>query len=224
MPNTHRLSAPLLVTTLLAVLHGGALAAIERGDSLVIQGYVADASGRGLADVHVVFEAARAGFSLRELRMATGEVRRLETVTGKDGSYRFTWTFDPFFNHFEIRAILPPRREGGSTQVLARREVTDLVQLGGPVVANLSLDRANLLTQVREFEASVDSADERRIFGEQGRPDHVQTIRYANGEETSWWYFEDGEVHYFRSGALVETRSFPPPSAGGEAASGAGPR
>lgn len=187
------------------------LAQPAAGDHIEIRGAVADPEGRALPQVTVVFEAAREGLNLRDLTMATGRTDERRAVTDPRGVYTIDWPWDPFFNRFEVRVELPVRGpDGERMEVLARRSLTGLRDVSGPLVVNLTVQRAEMLRQLRDFLSRLNSEDERRIYQQFGKPDRVERQTYQGSErnDAAWWYFKAGKVFYFRSGALVEERSF----------------
>ena len=63
---------------------------------------------------------------------------------------------------------------------------------------------------MRDFSASIDSDDERRIYAEMGNPDRVQRTIAADHEEVSWWYFQSGKAYRFKDGVLEQVVHFEP--------------
>lgn len=188
----------------------------QAGEHIEIRGTVTDGQGHALPQVTVVFEAAREGLSLesvRELRMEKGRTDERRAVTDPRGIYTLDWPWDPFFNRFEMRVELPVRGPAGERmEVLARHELPDLGEATSPVIANLTVEKAELIAQLKEFLARLDSASERQVYQRLGKPDRVERTVYGGSErvDAAWWYFSVGKVFYFRSGELVEERSFQP--------------
>lgn len=203
------LSAVLVLS--LAVARPAGAAAPATGERIRVSGIVTDSQGRPLADLRVVLEASRRSFSLREMRRADRDLRRVAATTGARGEYTLEWPFDPYFNTFELVVGLPVRQEQGERlDELARQDVTQRVVRGGPVVAALVVERPGRIQAVRGFLAGLDSEDERRVYGEMGSPDEVKVVRYPDHEEVSWWYFESGRMYRFRDGALEQVVHFDP--------------
>jgi hypothetical protein len=176
-----------------------------------VSGIVTDAAGKPLPDLRVVLEASRRAFSLREMRRADRDTRRVAAVTNARGEYSLTWPADPYYNYFELIVGLPLKKgEGERIEPLERQDVTQRIAKGGPVVAALVVQKPSRINAVRQFLAGLDSSDERRVYGEMGNPDEVKTVRYPDHEEVSWWYFESGRMYRFRDGALEQVVPFDP--------------
>lgn len=208
-PGRHRLVAAALGIVFLLV----PLSSIAQSPArtIDISGVVSDAAGKPLPEVTIVFEAARRGLSLRGLRMETGKTEERRAVTNQRGLYTVHWPYDPFFNHFEVRVEMPVHREDGEhTEILARTELSDVGSGANPVVANLTVQRAELLRSLKAFLAQVDTPDERSVYQKMGQPDEVDRHPDSGHDESAWWYFEAGKVFFFRSGKLQETRHFTP--------------
>lgn len=186
----------------------GSTAAVER---VSVSGIVTDAAGKPLPDLRVVLTASRRAFSLREMRRADRDTRRVAAVTNARGEYSLEWPADPYYNNFELIVGLPLKKgEGERIEPLERQDVTQRIAKGGPVVAALVVQKPGRINAVRQFLAGLDSADERRVYGEMGNPDEVKTVRYPDHEEVSWWYFESGRMYRFRDGALEQVVPFDP--------------
>lgn len=207
-----------LLVSALALTLAAAPAAAQRpaGEHIEIRGTVTDAQGRALPQITVVFEALREGLSLqsvRELRMDKGRTDERRAVTDPRGIYTLDWPWDPFFNRFEIRVELPVRGpDGERMEVLARRALPALRDAESPVIANLTVERAELISQLQDFLAHLDTPSEREIYQRLGKPDRVERVVYEGSErvDASWWYFSVGKVFYFRSGELIDERNFQP--------------
>lgn len=213
-----RFGARRLLISALALTLAAAPAIAQRsaGEHIEIRGTVTDAQGRALPQVTVVFEAVREGLSLqsvRELRMDKGRTDERRAVTDPRGIYTLDWPWDPFFNRFEMRVELPVRGpDGERMEVLARRALPALRDAESPVIANLTVERAELISQLQDFLTHLDTASEREVYQRLGKPDRVERVVYEGSErvDASWWYFSVGKVFYFRSGELVEERNFQP--------------
>jgi hypothetical protein len=219
---TTRFSKPSLlrspwVWTLVWVLLAAAplfAARFAQGDRVQVTGAVTDQQGRPLSDVRVTFEATRTYFSVRSFqRTQTEEIRRVTAVTDAGGQFTVQWPWDSYFNHFELVVGVPVRKARKESLVeLAREDVTNRLQGGSPVVASLVVQNKNaqFVTKLREFVASVQSDDERKVYDEMGRPDKVERVEYPGRTEVSWWYFDAGRVYRFQSGRLEQVVPFEP--------------
>lgn len=213
-----RFGALSLLVSAMALAIGAASANAQRpaGEHIEIRGTVTDTQGSALPQVTVVFEAVREGLSLqsvRELRMDEGRTDERRAVTDPRGIYTLDWPWDPFYNRFEVRVEFPVRGpDGERMEVLARRQLPALRDAESPVIANLTVERAGLISQLQDFLAHLDTASEREVYQRLGKPDRVERVTYAGSErlDASWWYFSVGKVFYFRSGELVEERNFQP--------------
>jgi hypothetical protein len=184
------------------------------GDRVQFTGLVTDAAGKPLPGVQVALEAAHKYISWRELRRATKDVRRVSATTDARGEYTIEWPWDDYYDHFEVLAGVSVRHgREESLQALERVDVTERVDAGSPVVSAIVVHNRALVDRVREFVASVESADERRVYEEMGTPDDVKRMNYAGRPregEVSWWYFEAGKVFRFRNGRLEQVDRFEP--------------
>lgn len=62
-----------------------------------------------------------------------------------------------------------------------------------------------------EDPGAAQSADEKRIYEEMGKPDRVDRLELSGGEEeVAWWYFERGRSYHFRAGRLEQVVEFDP--------------
>lgn len=210
------LVAPVALVALLSAALPRTAAAAQpappaNAERVQVSGIVTDSQGKPLPDLRVVLEASRRSFSLREMRRADRDVRRVSAVTNARGEYSLEWPFDSFFNNFELQVALAVKKgEGDRLDVLQRQDVTQRLLKGGPVVAALVVERPGRIDAMRRFVAGIDSEDERRVYGELGNPDEVKAVRYPDHEEVSWWYFESGRMYRFRDGALEQVVHFDP--------------
>lgn len=207
------LGLALLLLSSLAFAPAPAAAAprYEQGQKIQLTGLVTDKSGRPLPDIQVTLEASRSYFSLREFRRAEKDVRRVSARTNAQGEYTMEWPWDSYFNRFELVAGVPVRK--GSTDqlhVLQRVDMTQRVLAGSPVVASLEVENAAFVEKLRQFVATVRSDDERRVYGEMGKPDEVKQVRYPDSMESTWWYFGAGRAYRFRDGRLEQVIPFEP--------------
>jgi hypothetical protein len=190
-----------------------AAARYAQGERVQVTGAVTDAAGQPLADVRVTFEATRTYFSVRELRRTEDkEVRRVSATTNAAGQYTLTWPWDSYFNHFELVAGVPVRVKGGGERIeeLSRQDVTRRVQAGSPAVVSVTVENRQFLDSLRQFLASIQTEDQRKVYQEMGKPDRIRNVQYPGHLEASWWYFESGRVYRFRDGRLEQVVPFDP--------------
>ena len=206
--------ARLAVFAVLLALTAAAPAAARyaQGERVQVTGLVADAQGQPLADVRVVFEASRTYFSVRQLRRTAAEdVRRVSATTDARGQYTLEWPWDSYFNHFELVAGVPVRtRAGERIEELARQDVTRRVTAGSPAVVSFTVEDRKFLDSFRQFLASIQTEDQRKVYQEMGKPDRIRNVQYPRYLESSWWYFESGRVYRFRDGRLEQVVPFDP--------------
>lgn len=183
-----------------------------QGERVQITGIVADAQGQPLPEVRVSFEATRTYFSIRQLRRTSDpEIRRVSATTGAAGEYTLVWPWDSYFNHFDIVVGVPVRtRSGERLEELARQDVTRRVQAGSPAVVAVTVENRQFLDAFRQFLASLQTDDQRKVYQEMGKPDRIRNVQYPRYLESSWWYFESGRVYRFRDGRLEQVVPFDP--------------
>jgi hypothetical protein len=216
----HHRRAPVLAALagllcLLAVAVPPAAAArYDQGQRIQVTGIVADSQGQPLQGIRVVLEVSRTYFSMRNLRRtADPDIRRVSATTDARGNYTLEWPWDSYFNHFELVAGVPVHtRSGESVQELARQEVTRRVEAGSPAVIAVTIENQNrkFLDSFRQFLASIQTEDQRKVYQEMGKPDRVRNVQYPGYLESSWWYFEAGRVYRFRDGHLEQVTPFDP--------------
>ena len=205
--------AILILSALSIVASPAAAARYAQGERVQVTGAVTDAAGQPLADVRVTFEATRTYFSVRELRRTEDkEVRRVSATTNAAGQYTLTWPWDSYFNHFELAAGVPVRVKGGGERLeeLSRQDVTRRVQAGSPAVVGVTVENRQLFDTLRQFLASIQTEDQRKVYQEMGKPDRIRNVQYTGHLEASWWYFESGRVYRFRDGRLEQVVPFDP--------------
>jgi hypothetical protein len=202
---------------LLGLLVAGSLttaaaARYDQGQRIQVTGVVTDSQGQPINNVRVVLEVSRTYFSMRELRRtADKDIRRVSATTDARGNYTVEWPWDSYFNHFELVAGVPVRTKTGETvQELARQDVTRRVDAGTPAVVGVTVENRQLLDNVRQFLASIQTDDQRKIYQEMGKPDRIRNVQYPSHLESSWWYFESGRVYRFRDGRLEQITPFDP--------------
>jgi hypothetical protein len=184
----------------------------DQGQRIQVTGVVTDSQGQPINNLRVVLEVSRNYFSMRELRRTAGkDVRRVSATTDARGNYTVEWPWDSYFNHFELVAGIPVRTKTGETvQELARQDVTRRVDEGTPAVVGVTIENRQLLDNVRQFLASIQTDDQRKIYQEMGKPDRIRNVQYPSHLESSWWYFESGRVYRFRDGRLEQITPFDP--------------
>lgn len=212
-PSRRRQAPPWLLGAVLLFSFVLPLAAARyaQGEQVEITGIVSDAQGQPIENVRVMLVASRSYFSLRELRRTEGETRRVAATTNASGAYTLIWPWDSYFNRFELVAGVPVRKKAVETlEELAREDVTRKVNAGSPVVTSLTIQNRQFIDRLREFLASIDSDEERRVYEEMGKPDRVQRVQAPDSLEESWWYFESGRMYRFRNGRLEQVVPFSP--------------
>ena len=217
-----RISFQPALLWLLGLLVAGSLttaaaARYDQGQRIQVTGVVTDSQGQPINNVRVVLEVSRTYFSMRELRRtADKDVRRVSATTDARGNYTVEWPWDSYFNHFELVAGVPVHRrlENGQTgetvQELARQDVTRRVDAGTPAVIGVTIENRQFLDNLRQFLASIQTDDQRKIYQEMGKPDRIRNVQYPSHLESSWWYFESGRVYRFRDGRLEQITPFDP--------------
>ena len=213
LPAIPAILAILILSVMSAIPSPAAAARYAQGERVQVTGAVTDAQGQPLADVRVTFEATRTYFSVRELRRTEDkEVRRVSATTNAAGQYTLTWPWDSYFNHFELVAGVPVRVKGGSERMeeLSRQDITRRVQAGSPAVVSLTVENRQFLDSLRQFVASIQTEDQRKVYQEMGKPDRIRNVQYPSYLEASWWYFESGRVYRFRDGRLEQVVPFDP--------------
>jgi hypothetical protein len=193
-------------------LTAAAAARYDQGQRIQVTGVVTDSQGQPINNVRVVLEVSRTYFSMRELRRtADKDIRRVSATTDARGNYTVEWPWDSYFNHFELVAGVPVRTKTGETvQELARQDVTRRVDAGTPAVVGVTVENRQFLDNLRQFLASIQTDDQRKIYQEMGKPDRIRNVQYPSHLESSWWYFESGRVYRFRDGRLEQITPFDP--------------
>jgi len=212
-----RISFQPALLWLLALLVAGSLttaaaARYDQGQRIQVTGVVTDSQGQPINNIRVVLEVSRTYFSMRELRRtADKDVRRVSATTDARGNYTVEWPWDSYFNHFELVAGVPVHTKTGETvQELARQDVTRRVDAGTPAVIGVTIENRQFLDNLRQFLASIQTDDQRKIYQEMGKPDRIRNVQYPSHLESSWWYFESGRVYRFRDGRLEQITPFDP--------------
>jgi hypothetical protein len=209
----HALPAILILSVMASLPAAANAARYAQGERVQVTGNVTDAQGQPLSDVRVTFEATRTYFSVRELRRTEDkEVRRVSATTNAAGQYTLEWPWDSYFNHFEVVVGLPVRTRGGGERLeeLARQDVTRRVLAGSPAVVGMIVENRKVFDNLRQFLASIQTEDQRKVYQEMGKPDRIRNVQYPGHLEASWWYFESGRVYRFRDGRLEQVVPFDP--------------
>jgi hypothetical protein len=190
---------------------GAARGPHDDGDRVRLTGLVTDATGRPIAGLQVVFEAARAGFSVRTFRRERKEIQRLTGLTNERGEYDLEWPWNSYYNDFELMVGIPVRdAQGERLRELERVDLNRKIEQGSPVVSALVVQESEFVYSLRDFLASIRSAEERRTHQEMGEPDKVEQLQFPSHSEVAWWYFEAGKVYRFRDGKLERIEQFDP--------------
>lgn len=212
-----RISFQPALLWLLGLLVAGSLttaaaARYDQGQRIQVTGVVTDSQGQPIGNLRVVLEVSRTYFSMRELRRtADKDIRRVSATTDARGNYTVEWPWDSYFNHFELVAGVPVRTKTGETvQELARQDVTRRVDAGTPAVIGVTIENRQFLDNLRQFLASIQTDDQRKIYQEMGKPDRIRNVQYPSHLESSWWYFESGRVYRFQEGRLEAVVPFDP--------------
>jgi hypothetical protein len=212
------ITAIIALPAIMAITTVGArpAAATPYNDNERVQftGVVSDAAGKPVPGVQVVVEVARRYLSLRQLRRAEKDLRRVGAITNAQGEYSIEWPWDGYFNHFQLLAGVSIRHgKEEHLEVLESADVTGRVLAGSPVVSAIVIHDRGVVDRLRDFVASVRSEDQRRVYEEMGVPEDVKRVSYAGRQEeteVSWWYFEAGRVYRFRDGRLDQVERFDP--------------
>lgn len=180
----------------------------QKGEVVQFTGLVTRGDGTPIEGVQVLLEAQRKTFDFRRLGKTQVDQFRVSTTTDARGEYAIRWPWNDYYNGFELLVAIPVRRAGAEKlRVLTRTDVTARVDDGSPIVTPIVMQDTSFLDTFRRFLAALDSADEKRVYEQQGRPDKVED---TGPGQTAWWYFDRGKVYRFRDGRLTETGSFDP--------------
>ena len=198
----------LLAAALGSIVAGAALAKSYRhGDIVVFEGVVTDNQSLPVGSLRVVLEASRRRLTWRRLKRQEEGLVRWSTLTDDRGFYQFRWEWHDYYNSFRLRVVAGAGRPRPNENL----KTFEIVELGGsPVVTSLAIADAVFIREHRRFVSSISSGDQRRIYEEMGKPDRVERMRRAGGEEISWWYFDSGQVVRFQDGSLAHIEAFHP--------------
>ncbi|MDX1503752.1 MAG: hypothetical protein R3325_15440 [Thermoanaerobaculia bacterium] len=195
---------------LLPVLSVPAGAGYRQGETVRVEGRVADAAGRPLPGLKVSFEAARSRLSVRKLRTVDRHPTAVATTTGEDGEYRFTWSWHDFYNRFAVEVFLRDPASDGGWRSLQRLDLSRRMTQGSPVVADLQVEADEAVERHLAFWTTLATEAEREAFREMGAPDRTDRLSAAGREEVTWWYFRVGRAYRFVDGQLDEIARFDP--------------
>jgi hypothetical protein len=214
-PRLARVVALLSLAAAAARPAGPAAAArYAQGEAVEVTGVVTGRDGVPIAGVQVTFEAARMAFDLRRLSPTARDTTRVTATTDERGAYRLSWPWNSYYNRFELVVGMAVRKPGGErVHELARLDLTRQLRKGSPVVVTPVVEDAAFVANLRRFLAGVDSDDERRVYGEMGKPDKIEERVFAGGSgrvDATWWYFEAGRAYRFEDGALAGVDRFDP--------------
>lgn len=184
----------------------------RRGQTVSIGGVVEDKAGRPIGGVDVVLVAAKRQFAIGSFRRADSAEATVDTVSDAAGRFAVDWTWNPYYNVFRLEAVIRLRGEDGATvdHVVGAAEITESVRRGVPVGLTIVVDRLDVLEDGRAFLASLTSDDFQRIYKDMGKPDRVDRLELAKGEEVAWWYFARGRSYHFLNGGLESKVDFEP--------------
>lgn len=181
------------------------------GEPVVFRGKVTDGQGQPVTGVAVVLNVSRNAFKVRRLSRETTDTLWIPGTTGADGVYEIAWRWDKYYNVFELKVALQVRRDGRDTyQVFYEVDLTGNVLQGSPIEFPIVLEDTRELETLRDFLASIQSEDEKRIYHEVGLPDRIDGAKADYDPDRSWWYFAAGKVYRFRGGALDLVETFEP--------------
>lgn len=205
------LAAVLLLAAVPTGADAAERAAYDAGQRIQVTGVVTDAQGKPLEGVQVRLEVSRSYFSLRQFQRTAKEPRQVAAVTNARGEYAIEWPWDSYFNTFEVLVGVPVRRaKGERLEVVERVDVTQRLLAGSPVVASVVVKDAGRIARLRGFPSTLQSEDERRVYGEMGSPDEVRVVAYPDHREATWWYFANGRAYRFEDGRLAQVIPFEP--------------
>jgi hypothetical protein len=138
---------------------------------------------------------------------------RVPATTDDHGRFAIEWTWNPYYDTFRVRVEGTAAQSGGSAPVRAVLTEVDLTRRiveGSPVVVSLEVPHAGPHRTAKTFDETAHSDDQRRVFEEMGKPDRVDGLDLAGGDEEAWWYFERGKSYHFRAGRLDQVSEFEP--------------
>lgn len=212
--NRLRLASLLLLCLTFGALSAEAGSVYRRGETVRFEGTVTGVDGRPLSGLTVALALSHQGFNLRDLGFGGGKDKKYDTLrvlatTDATGRYSIEWSWDPYYNVFELLAALPiEHSRSPALEVLERVEITARVEQTNPIVTPLTVQASAFVNWLQGYLAGQASADEARVYREMGRPEQLDVL--GEDEEMSWWYFEAGKVYRFESGKLEQVTHFEP--------------
>jgi hypothetical protein len=214
-PAQRRIPAIALVAVLLAMAASQPAAAARspyaQGDEVIFTGVVTNAAGLPIPGLQVTLEASRAAFNFRRLSRVRENASRLATVTDERGEFSLPWRWDDYYNRFDLIVAVSVRTDEGENLVeLERVDLSRRTNQGSPVVSAVQLTDTELVDSRREFLASLNSDDERKVYEQAGQPERLNRVRFPDYEEVTWWYFRHGRAYRFHDGTLRQVIPFDP--------------
>ncbi|MGB5399871.1 MAG: carboxypeptidase-like regulatory domain-containing protein [Thermoanaerobaculia bacterium] len=201
----------LLCLASLAAGNVGWAGPYPEGEFIEIAGAVTDAEGFPVPDLTVILEASRKAFSVTRMKSTERDSTQVSTVTDETGQFNLRWRWVDYYNHFELQVgVSEGLGDNAEFLVFEQVDLSKRIRGGSPVVTHVTVTETRYLDTVRDFSASIDTEDERRIFEEMGNPDRVQRILAGDHEEVSWWYFQSGKAYRFKDGVLEQVVHFEP--------------
>jgi len=192
---------------------------IPAGAVVRFSGSVTDPAGAPMPGVGVAVEAWRSRFDLSDFERVKEDRTRVITLTDERGGFSIDWTWNPVHRQVAVAAYVSYRGPDGESELeLTRVDVTTRLRDASPVTVALAVPRrgAEFVANLREFQASLTTEDERGTYHDLGLPERVDRIPTGAGIETAWWYFSRGQVCRFLDGERTEVEAFPPiPRSGG---------
>lgn len=208
---------PLGAAVLVGLLAGAATPAgarepYARGQIVTISGQAVDAAGRPIGGLDVFLLASRSKFGLASFKRVEQGEARVQAHTDENGAFRFDWKWDSYYNTFRLQAFIALREPGGRLveHDVGTLDISDRIRSGSPVAATLEVTRPNFLAAGRAFLASLTTDDLETTYQEMGKPDRVDRLELAHGEEVAWWYFGKGKSYHFLDGHLQQVVDFAP--------------
>jgi hypothetical protein len=182
------------------------------GEIIQVTGIVTDSQGEPLPNVDLALEGARGELKWRRFRKERVNPVRGTARSNERGEFVIQWRWHHYYNRFRLVAGINDRGPAGKETLvdLAQVELSTRILQGSPVVANVTIVDRTFIDRLREFLASLDTPDEQRTYQQLGRPGKVDTLRFPDREEVSWWYFDLGKTYRFVNGRIDQVVDFDP--------------